>query len=125
LFLEQPRFINQSEPIQIAAHYSTVNFICQVYGVPNPTVTWYKVVHQDKQINDQDDLKLLSVNSQKYEYSISFVFELKVFVLFFSHYSYTLENVDDRMAGRYRCIGKNRLGMIQNEFQLLIRGMSK
>jgi hypothetical protein len=75
LFLEQPRFINQSEPIQIAAHYSTVNFICQVYGVPNPTVRWYKVVHQDKQINDQDDLQLLSVNSQKYEYSTSFVFE--------------------------------------------------
>jgi hypothetical protein len=92
--------------------------------VPNPTVTWYKVVHQDKQTNDQEDLQLLSVNSQKYECSISFVIELKSF-LSFSHYSYTLENVDDHMAGRYKCIGKNRLGLIQNEFQLLIRGMSK
>jgi hypothetical protein len=27
------------------------------------------------------------------------------------------------MAGKYRCIGKNRLGIIQNDFQLLIRGM--
>jgi hypothetical protein len=39
--------------------------------------------------------------------------------------SFTLENVDDSMAGKYRCIGKNRLGLIQSEFQLLIRGMSK
>jgi hypothetical protein len=29
------------------------------------------------------------------------------------------------MAGKYRCIGKNRLGTIQNDFQLLIRGMTK
>jgi len=27
------------------------------------------------------------------------------------------------MAGKYRCVGKNRLGTIQNDFQLLIRGM--
>ena len=43
--------------------------------------------------------------------------------LFFFRYSFILENVDDRMAGKYRCIGKNRLGTIQNEFQLLIRGI--
>jgi len=29
------------------------------------------------------------------------------------------------MAGKYRCVGKNRLGTIQNDFQLLIRGMKK
>jgi hypothetical protein len=29
------------------------------------------------------------------------------------------------MAGKYRCIGKNRLGTIQNDFQLLIRGMKE
>ena len=43
-------------------------------------------------------------------------------ILFFSP-RLTLHNVDDRMAGKYRCIGKNRLGTIQNDFQLLIRGM--
>jgi hypothetical protein len=26
------------------------------------------------------------------------------------------------MAGKYRCLGKNRLGTIQNDFQLLIKG---
>jgi hypothetical protein len=65
--LEQPRFINQSNPIQIAERYSTVNLICQIYGVPNPTVTWYKVVQQGKQTNGEEDLQLLSVNSQQYE----------------------------------------------------------
>jgi hypothetical protein len=33
--------------------------------------------------------------------------------------------VDDRVAGKYRCIGKNRLGTIQNDFQLLMRGIEK
>ena len=37
-------------------------------------------------------------------------------------FSLVLRNVDDQMAGSYRCIGKNRLGLIQNEFQLFIRG---
>ncbi len=53
-----------------------------------------------------------------------FVFDLSVCFNYFFN-SFTLQNVDDRMAGKYRCIGKNRLGLIQNEFQLLIRGMSK
>ena len=37
-------------------------------------------------------------------------------------FSLVLRNVDDQMAGSYQCIGKNRLGLIQNEFQLFIRG---
>jgi len=72
--LEQPRFIKHSNPIQIAAYYSTVNLICEIYGVPNPTVTWYKVVQKGKKSIDEEDLQLLSVNSQQYECFISFVF---------------------------------------------------
>ncbi|CAF1283707.1 unnamed protein product [Rotaria sordida] len=97
---EQPRFINHSNPIEIAILYSTVNFTCQIYGVPNPIVTWYKVIEQSEQTIDDENLQLLLVNSQ----------------------DFTLHNVNDSMAGKYRCVGKNRLGSIQNEFQLLIRG---
>ena len=42
--------------------------------------------------------------------------------LYFDECRLTLHNVDDRVAGKYRCIGKNQLGTIQNDFQLLIRG---
>ncbi|CAF3358164.1 unnamed protein product [Rotaria sp. Silwood1] len=97
---EQPRFINQSNPIQIAALYSTVNFICQIYGVPYPTIAWYKVIQRSEQTVDDEDLRLLLVNSQHF----------------------TLHNVDDSVAGKYRCVGKNQLGLVQSEFQLLIRG---
>ncbi|CAF0748074.1 unnamed protein product [Adineta steineri] len=97
---EPPRFINLSNSLQIASHYSTVNFICQIYGVPVPVVTWYKILEKNKQTIDSEDLELLSINNQQY----------------------TIHNVDDRMAGKYRCIGKNRLATVQNDFQLLIRG---
>jgi hypothetical protein len=62
--LEKPRFINLSSSLQIAPHYSTVNFICQIYGVPSPVVTWYKILEKTKQ-----DLELLAINSQQYVYS--------------------------------------------------------
>ncbi|CAF4434309.1 unnamed protein product, partial [Rotaria sp. Silwood2] len=97
---EQPRFINLSNSLQIASYYSTVNFICHIYGVPIPIVTWYKILEKNKQTIKDADLELLFVNSQQL----------------------TLHNVDDRMAGKYRCIGKNRLGTIQYDFQLFIRG---
>lgn len=49
--------------------------------------------------------------------------DLTGFMMFIFGYSrLVLQHVDDRMAGSYRCIGKNRLGLVQNEFQLLIRG---
>lgn len=73
--LEPPRFLNVSNSIIIAPLDSTVNFLCQIYGIPKPTVTWYKVIAKDKQIVDHEDLKLFSVNSQKYEYnSFRFLF---------------------------------------------------
>ncbi|CAM4769013.1 unnamed protein product [Rotaria magnacalcarata] len=97
---ERPRFINLSNSIQIAVKYSTVNLNCQIYGIPNPTVTWYKVIQQREQKIDEESLQLLLANNQYF----------------------TLQNVDDSMAGKYRCVGKNRLGFIQNDFQLLIRG---
>ncbi|CAF3335483.1 unnamed protein product [Rotaria socialis] len=97
---ERPRFINLSNSIQIAVQYSTVNLNCQIYGIPNPTVTWYKVIQKREQTIDEENLQLLLANSQYF----------------------TLQNVDDSMAGKYRCVGKNRLGFIQNDFQLLIRG---
>ena len=62
--LEPPSIVNHSKPLQIVEHYSTVNFSCQVYGVPNPTVTWYKVIQQGKQIDNKENLQLLLVNSQ-------------------------------------------------------------
>jgi len=39
--------------------------------------------------------------------------------------SLKLDNIDDQSAGKYRCVGKNRLGSIENEFQLLIQGKLK
>ncbi|CAF4632820.1 unnamed protein product, partial [Rotaria socialis] len=99
---ERPRFINLSNSIQIAVQYSTVNLNCQIYGIPNPTVTWYKVIQKREQTIDEENLQLLGL-------------------LLFIRYSFTLQNVDDSMAGKYRCVGKNRLGFIQNDFQLLIR----
>ncbi|UJR23619.1 hypothetical protein I4U23_026605 [Adineta vaga] len=97
---EKPRFLNLSNPLQIAPYYTTVNFLCQIYGVPVPIVTWYKILERNKQINGKDDLELISNNTQQL----------------------TLQNVDDRMVGHYRCMGENRLGIIQHDFQLLIRG---
>jgi hypothetical protein len=73
-FLEPPRFINQSNPLQVAKHYSTVNFICQIYGVPKPTVTWYKVIQHGKQTKDNENLQLLLVNSQQYAYIYIYVY---------------------------------------------------
>ncbi|CAF0758019.1 unnamed protein product [Adineta steineri] len=97
---EQPRLINHSDSLEVANHYSTVNFICQIYGIPNPTISWYKVIQQSKQTNNEENLQLLLTDNP----------------------IFTLENVDDNSAGKYRCIGKNRLGSIENEFQLFIRG---
>ncbi|CAF1040092.1 unnamed protein product [Rotaria sp. Silwood1] len=97
---EQPYFINLSNSLQVASYYSTVNFICHIYGVPVPIVTWYRILEKNKQTIKDEDLELLLVDSQQL----------------------TLHNVDDRMAGQYRCIGKNRLGKIHNDFQFLIRG---
>lgn len=52
---------------------------------------------------------------------LSYRFDQNRFVLF-DCCRLTLNNVDDRVAGKYRCIAKNQLGTIQNDFQLLIRG---
>ena len=45
--VEKPRFVNQSNPLQIVPHYSTVTFVCHIYGVPVPTVTWYRLIDRD------------------------------------------------------------------------------
>lgn len=66
LIVESPRFLNLSNPIQIVAHYSTVHFICQIYGVPSPTVNWYKIRDKTKAIVEDKDLELLLVDSQMY-----------------------------------------------------------
>jgi hypothetical protein len=50
--------------LQIAVHYSTVNFICRIYGVPNPTVAWYKIIENGKQTTDAEELQLLLANNQ-------------------------------------------------------------
>ncbi|UJR25292.1 hypothetical protein I4U23_006644 [Adineta vaga] len=97
---EKPRFINRSNSIQVALPYSTVNLVCHIYGVPIPTISWYKIIGEDKQTNNKEAVELLSVNSQHL----------------------ILNNVDDRSAGKYRCVGKNSLGSIENEFQLFIHG---
>jgi len=68
LDIEPPRFLNLSNSYQIAAHYSTVHFICQIYGVPVPTVNWYKI--RDK--NQDNDLELILVDRQQYVCSIFF-----------------------------------------------------
>ncbi|CAF1658466.1 unnamed protein product, partial [Adineta ricciae] len=93
---EKPRFINLSNSLQIAPHYTTVDFICQIYGVPVPVVTWYRIFEK----NGNEDQELVSGNAQQL----------------------TMHNIDDRMAGHYRCRGENRLGVVQHDFQLLIRG---
>lgn len=67
VFIEPPRFINQSESIQIAELHSTVNLLCGIYGVPPPTITWYKITPKNRQTMDKEDLQLLSVNSQQYD----------------------------------------------------------
>ncbi len=67
--LEQPRFINLSNSLQITSHYSTVHFICQIYGVPFPSVTWYKILEKNTQTIGNEDLELLLVDSQQYVYS--------------------------------------------------------
>jgi hypothetical protein len=51
------------------------------------------------------------------------MFAKQVYLSFFLRSRFTLQNVDDRSAGKYKCIGENRLGSIENEFQLLIHGM--
>ena len=64
--VEFPRFINRSKSLQIVSHYSTVNFICHIYGVPVPIVTWYKVSEKNRQVIKDEDLELLLVNSRQY-----------------------------------------------------------
>ncbi|CAF1482723.1 unnamed protein product, partial [Didymodactylos carnosus] len=88
---EKPRFLNVSSSISIVEHYSTINLFCDIYGVPEPIVSWYKLL--------KDDLQLLLINS-------------KYFIL---------QNVDDRLAGRYKCIGNNSLGSIENDFRVLVK----
>lgn len=63
---EPPRFVNQSKSLQIAPHYSTVYFLCQIYGVPIPIVSWYKILEKNKQTNGNDDLQLLAIDHQQY-----------------------------------------------------------
>jgi hypothetical protein len=62
--------VNRSDSIQIAAPYSNVNFLCEIYSVPTATVAWYRVIQQVKQTIDGEDLQLLSINNQQYESSI-------------------------------------------------------
>ena len=66
LVLERPRFINQSNPIEIATHYSIVNFICDIYGVPSPSITWHKLVDKGKQVRVEEEWQLLLANSPRY-----------------------------------------------------------
>lgn len=123
--IERPRFINQPQPTYIALPYSTVSFTCEIYGIPKPTVTWYKVMkHHDKTIGTED-LQLPVVDSQKYNKLIFECFlSIKcLFSIIIILYRFTLQNVDDSMAGKYRCVGKNWLGSIQAEFHLLIQGI--
>lgn len=119
LFLERPRLTNQSAPLQIVSHYSTVYFICQVYGVPLPTVTWYRILDQSKKTVDGDNLDVISTNS---DLSVLFTRSPFLRLAHLHHSRLILHNVDDRMAGNYRCSAKNRLGSLQSDFQLLIRG---
>ena len=70
ILLEHPRFVNLSKSLQIASHYSTVYLICQIYGVPTPTVTWYKIQEKNKQTIGNEDLELLSTDKQQYVYSL-------------------------------------------------------
>lgn len=46
--------------------YSTVTFICQIYGVPKPTITWYKVNERTRSSVEREDLQLVLVNSESY-----------------------------------------------------------
>lgn len=89
-----------------------MNFLCQIYGVPVPVVTWYKIL-------DEDDLELLPDHTQLY------VLALTQTAPFDSVRRLTIPNVDDRAAGKYRCVGENRLGRIHSDFQLLIRGRQR
>ncbi|CAF1417726.1 unnamed protein product [Adineta ricciae] len=97
---EKPRFIYRSNPLQVALLYSTVSLKCHVYGVPSPIVSWYKILREDKQTHNKEAVELLLANSQ----------ELIV------------DNADDRSAGKYRCVGANSLGSVENDFQLFIHG---
>ena len=60
--LEHPRFVNLSNSLQIAPHYTTVDFICQIYGVPVPVMTWYRIFEK----NGNEDQELVSGNAQQY-----------------------------------------------------------
>jgi hypothetical protein len=40
--------------------------ICQIYGIPIPIITWYKIVEKNKQIIGNEDLELLSIDNQEY-----------------------------------------------------------
>lgn len=64
--LERPRFINLSNSLQISSYYSTVTFICHIYGVPVPTISWYKIIEKIKQQpNTEEELELLTVDSRQ------------------------------------------------------------
>ncbi|XP_046562844.1 LOW QUALITY PROTEIN: neogenin-like [Haliotis rubra] len=90
--LVPPRFVKR--PANVFAHTnSDVKFECNIYGVPNPTITWLKngdvLFPSDYfQIVDGKDLKILG-----------------------------LVNSDD---GIYQCFGENDLGNVQASAQLVI-----
>lgn len=71
--VEPPRFLNRSNSLLIARLYSTIEFFCEIYAVPYPTVTWYKVIERKEkqnhnakdETNEGEDLQLLSSNSQQ------------------------------------------------------------
>ena len=86
-FLEQPRFVNLSNSLQIVSHYSTVYFICQIYGIPVPKVTWYKILDKNKQSIENEDLQMLSDDTQQYVYSCL-------------SSKYCLKHWDTRISGR-------------------------
>ncbi|CAF2364937.1 unnamed protein product [Rotaria sp. Silwood2] len=102
---EKPRFINLSNPIQTVAPYSTVNLLCQIYGVPNPTVTWYKVIQRSEQTVDYEDLRLLLVNSQelKNEISISDTISSQDRIRTFSDGILNINNIEPSDHGSYVC----------------------
>lgn len=65
MFVEEPRFLNRSTSLQIAAHYSTVDLLCEVYAVPYPKMTWYKVVDNGEEKTKTQQLQLALVNTQR------------------------------------------------------------
>ena len=88
-------------------------FLCTATGFPTPTISWYRVVTDDGETENYDDMVTVTMNNSTL--LLSGVFQVTV--------EATLFSTMDGDSGEYLCNGTNTAGSDTALFSLLVQCM--